>query len=250
MQKVFQFLRSGVKTLLLLGCLMHIGLTMLYNTPMNPFKAKNLGVIQGYIGTFFPQNWSLFAPNPVDTDFEVLIKPLSQEQYDAWVSHDEVMLPEIERGWFGVLSPLYSASRQNRLIPYERLSRPLYNSLRNYLGRNQTFSELSRSIQSLPEEGEERQKLEETYEQLLKASQNESKKLITRYLDYIAADLGLREQGYTHIVVRLRETKIVPWSKRNDESFEREFRESTIIVQEITPVERPIKLFERGSYAH
>jgi hypothetical protein len=52
----------------------HVAVTFLWNAPSNPIKDAVSGEVRGYIQPFFQQNWSLFAPNPVSSEDEVLVR--------------------------------------------------------------------------------------------------------------------------------------------------------------------------------
>lgn len=52
----------------------HVAVTFLWNAPDNPIKESVSGEVSGYMRPFFQQNWSLFAPNPVNAEDELLVR--------------------------------------------------------------------------------------------------------------------------------------------------------------------------------
>lgn len=52
----------------------HFAVTFLWNAPANPIKDSVGGQVSGYMRPFFQQNWSLFAPNPVNAEDELLVR--------------------------------------------------------------------------------------------------------------------------------------------------------------------------------
>lgn len=53
---------------------MHFVATFLWNAPDNPVKDVVGGQVTGYMRPFFQQSWSLFAPNPVNAEDELLVR--------------------------------------------------------------------------------------------------------------------------------------------------------------------------------
>ncbi|NED97387.1 hypothetical protein G1H11_18990 [Phytoactinopolyspora alkaliphila] len=52
----------------------HVAVTFLWNAPSNPIREAVNEEVRGYIRPFFQQNWSLFAPNPVNSEDEILVR--------------------------------------------------------------------------------------------------------------------------------------------------------------------------------
>lgn len=53
---------------------LHFLITFLWNAPSNPIREAVNGQVTGYIQPFFQQNWSLFAPNPINAQEEVWVR--------------------------------------------------------------------------------------------------------------------------------------------------------------------------------
>lgn len=121
-------LGRATRVITLVGLVLHFALTLLYVFPLNPVKME-LGFLANLtIGTYFPQNWSLFAPTPVQSTQVLLVRCLSAEEVPADSTH-----PLPTEGWEDVSSAHFKQAQRHRLSSYERLVRPLQNSLRTYL---------------------------------------------------------------------------------------------------------------------
>lgn len=56
---------------------LHFAATFLWNAPPSPVKDALGDQVRGYMRPFFTQNWSLFAPNPVNSEDELLLRARS-----------------------------------------------------------------------------------------------------------------------------------------------------------------------------
>lgn len=65
---------KGVAFFLVGVVALHFAVTFLWNAPANPIKDSVGGQVTGYMRPFFQQNWSLFAPNPVNAEDELLVR--------------------------------------------------------------------------------------------------------------------------------------------------------------------------------
>ncbi|NEE00930.1 DUF5819 family protein [Phytoactinopolyspora halotolerans] len=74
---------------------MHFALTFLWNAPSNPIKDAVGDEMRGYMRPMFIQNWSLFAPNPVNAEDELLVRAryndpsTGGERTTEWISATE-----------------------------------------------------------------------------------------------------------------------------------------------------------------
>ncbi|TDD68209.1 hypothetical protein E1262_16595 [Jiangella aurantiaca] len=65
---------KGVAFFLVGVVALHFAATFLWNAPDNPIKDSVGGQVSGYMRPFFQQNWSLFAPNPVNAEDELRVR--------------------------------------------------------------------------------------------------------------------------------------------------------------------------------
>ncbi len=123
-----QFVRRvffwGARASILAWLAAHFALTVLYCFPNNPLKLATGPLLGRTIGTYFAQNWSLFAPNPIQANESLLVKCLSESQTTANLSGD---------GWNDITTPLFARHQQNRLTAYDRISRTHTNFMKAYL---------------------------------------------------------------------------------------------------------------------
>ena len=53
---------------------LHFAATFLWNAPTNPIKESVATDVNAYMRPFFEQNWSLFAPNPINSEDELYVR--------------------------------------------------------------------------------------------------------------------------------------------------------------------------------
>ena len=105
----------------------YAGLAIAYTMPMSPAKLELQRILEEQFSPIFFQNWSLFAPDPINQDDTLLIHCSSDP---ALARTTDVKDEE----WDDVLSPLWDLARSHRLSPWERLSRPLAYPVRAFQG--------------------------------------------------------------------------------------------------------------------
>jgi hypothetical protein len=91
-----------LRVITVIWLVVHFTLTFLYVLPSTPIEQILEPFIDATIGRFFSQNWDLFAPNPTDTDYALLVRPLS---------NDELKVAKVRAipndGWYDVSSPIW-----------------------------------------------------------------------------------------------------------------------------------------------
>src|SRR5690349_5379464 len=80
-KSVAKLLPNALRIITLLWFMGHFSLTLVYVLPFNPVKDTLQPLLDETIGTYFPQNWNLFAPDPISSDFSLVIRPLSKSEY-------------------------------------------------------------------------------------------------------------------------------------------------------------------------
>ncbi|WP_166355451.1 DUF5819 family protein [Phytoactinopolyspora limicola] len=71
----------------------HFLMTFLWNAPDNPVKEALREEVNGYIQPFFQQNWSLFAPNPVSSESELLLRARTEDPVTGDIRTTEWVSP-------------------------------------------------------------------------------------------------------------------------------------------------------------
>lgn len=93
--------------------------TFLYLTPPNPVKAVLLPIIYGLQHPLFAQNWHLFAPNPIRTNFVLTVRCRTGDAVTPWRD---------------VTTPLLARHHRNRTSTMGRLLRVQQNAVRLAVG--------------------------------------------------------------------------------------------------------------------
>lgn len=104
-------------------------LTLLWNTPTNPVKEKHEELLALTIGRYFPQNWRLFAPNPIKTNDKILLLPFEHKDLNRLIMKSDFN----NEKWIDITTPLWKAFQKNRFSSYDRLSRVILGTSRGYL---------------------------------------------------------------------------------------------------------------------
>ncbi len=80
----------------------HFTLTGLYVLPPSPLSTAAAPVLGAYVDRYFPQNWNLFAPNPLSQNLSLLVRPLTAAEAASVAARG---LPE--SGWYDLTRPLW-----------------------------------------------------------------------------------------------------------------------------------------------
>lgn len=202
-QVIRRWLANSVRIGSLLWLVGHFALTVGYVMPVNPIKVSLQPLLYATIGTYFQQNWSLFAPNPLAADYAFLARPLSQIEMEAIPMKG---LPT--RGWYDLSAPLWAHFQKNRFSAYERLARPHGNALMIYLsGGLELLPWLETCLKGDPASCA-------FYEERLKVARSQAAELLAKVGSAFCKDLGESGRNYTHVALRVRERLSVPWSER------------------------------------
>jgi hypothetical protein len=108
----------GTIIVLGLGAGVYLLNTVLYLTPLNPVKAQWYRLIVGLQHPLFEQNWHLFAPSPIRSNFVLTVRCRTSTGISGW--HDVTM-------------PLLARLHRDRHSPASRLLRVQQNGIRNFL---------------------------------------------------------------------------------------------------------------------
>jgi len=119
-----QVLDRAVRILTIVWMLGYLMLAMAYVAPVNPVKLRFHPLLAATVGTYFSQNWSLFAPTPISVNNSLLAKCLDTADGSASPSAS---------GWKDLTTPMAKAFQQNRFSAYDRVARPAGNSLRQFM---------------------------------------------------------------------------------------------------------------------
>lgn len=115
-----------LRVITVLWLAVHFFLTFLYVLPTTPVEQILEPFIDATIGRFFNQNWDLFAPNPIDTDYALLVRPLT---------NNELKIVNVRAvpngGWYDVSSPIWT-QLGHPFAAYVKLSNVITNATSSY----------------------------------------------------------------------------------------------------------------------
>lgn len=191
------------RVLVLVWLAAHFALTVLFVAPTNPLSIELQPLLQAYIGGLFYQNWSFFAPDPVQTNDILLVLPLREVPQTA---SGLMALPDT--GWYDLSSPAWHAFQANRFAAYDRVSRPQSNLVR-------TFFNLNLALRGWGEACTKGDKA--SCELLQKESvqeRGESTKQLVRIASSFVRDLAGSSLEGGYVALRIRRVEAVPWSER------------------------------------
>lgn len=214
---------KGIRAFTLLLFFIHFTLTILYVGPLNPMKVNCLPILDIYIGRFFPQNWNLFAPNPLSSDQLLLVHGLTDEDLSQVGTKG---LPS--DGWEDISSPFWEKFQRNRFSAYDRLIRPQSTSLRQYLNGDQDMDPLYAASQKGDSESQK------ILDQRLKEVREHALKMLVKVASAYFNDTD-RSRRFSHVALRLRISNPVAWSDRY--SGTKQFKD---IELGIFPIDRSI----------
>lgn len=83
----------------------HFLVVVAHNSPPNPVKLRHALFINGYMNTFFTQDWHLFSPNPISYDAVLLVKSRIKHRTTGGV---------VETDWVDITTPLLERMHESR----------------------------------------------------------------------------------------------------------------------------------------
>lgn len=179
----------------------HFALTIAYVAPLNPAQAAAQPLLSATIGSYFSQNWRLFAPDPVSGDMALLARCMTPaELKDATTT-----LPSA--GWHDLSTPLWKRFQANRFSAYDRMARPNTNTMRAMLYGSPEL------MQACKKDSKEACK---AYDEGLAAARTATLPRLARIGSAFCRDLDPSGSAYSHVALRLRQTDGRPWSQRYD----------------------------------
>jgi hypothetical protein len=190
------WIANGVRVVTLLWLVGHFLLTMLYVYPANPVKDALQPLLSATIGTYFPQNWALFAnPEPDNTDVVLLVRPLTSSEYTIVLTKG---LPS--DGWYDISSPLWAKLQNNRFSAYGKLSRAVSKAIYSYFSMPPISASLKEPVD---------QKSVSNYRNI---PQDQRVHLMLEAASTFCKDTGQKNASYVALMIREIFTK--PWSER------------------------------------
>jgi len=182
--------------------IVHFLLTIAYVLPVNPLMLTWQSLVDRTIG----QRWTLFAPDPLTSDYSLLVRPLIAREAKTITSGN---LPT--DGWYDLSTPLWDEFRKNRLSAFDRLYRPQMSAIQDFLsGGDWSMAWRQASRDGDPE-------ARKVYEQHLEMSRRLSITVLTRVADAFI-NHAFPDHRWVKLALQIRIRSAVPWSKRETQS--------------------------------
>ncbi|HEY7060797.1 MAG TPA: DUF5819 family protein [Chloroflexota bacterium] len=193
-----------VRVAALAWLVVHFTLTVAYVMPLNPVTAAMEPLLRATIGTYFPQGWAFFAPDPGWSVPVLLARPLSPAEAAALPARG---LPA--DGWYDLSTPLWERFHANRLSAYARIAYPQLRATLTYgSGGDRALAAEACPPGSAPpcEPADPRAEVARAH----------AAQLLARIASAFCNEV-LPDREVSHVALRVRERPIAPWAERYGE---------------------------------
>lgn len=187
---------------IVLSCIFvwHFCMTAIHVLPFNPITYKIGKMVDNYTYPLFNQNWQLFAPEPLSNTIFVYVQVKDK-------------LGE-ESKWIDISSPLYEANHKNRFSPVNILTRLGTGAYLQAIHVDPIAYKIEQKMDK-KSEGYDLSNMELTNYQ-----KDGFQKLYNLGLYY--AENYFEKNSIDMIRIRVEMKHAIPFSKRNDKSYEQE----------------------------
>jgi hypothetical protein len=131
MEKVLKAVSIGLMHILrivtVLLLVVQMIFSLIYALPTTPIQTILEPLLDATIGKYFYQNWNFFAPNPTDTDYALLVRPLTNREDKV---AQTLALPN--DGWYDLSSPVWTNLQSNHFAAYVRFANAITNATSDY----------------------------------------------------------------------------------------------------------------------
>ena len=195
---------GAVKVLAVVWLVGHFALTVVHVMPLNPLKNEVGDFADSLLNPWFAQNWSLFAPDPVQTNYSLLVRPLSSAEAQAYDAAGA--LPD--DGWYDLSAPLWGRFQANRFSAYDRLTRAHSTAIRQWFSGGPDLVAIVASCKKGDQDACEQ--FSETYADRRDVSGG----MLGRTASSFCRDLERSARSCDRVALRIRSVGSVPWSQR------------------------------------
>ncbi|HDR4465169.1 DUF5819 family protein [Bacillus hominis] len=196
--------------LLCTAFIFHFAITLIYNTPSNPIKAKYNKQLSAYMDPIFTQNWRLFAPAPVTTNSKFFVKAKIKSDNDTTTT-----------GWIDIVDYMIKENQENRFTPYNRLLRIPRGAFALRQESDDTMQEVIKKINNGKLDKEEYKHLVEN--ERSKNAEKISNNLLNRYAEAHLKS-AYPNKDIIEFKVLLVESNPIPFSKKEEKNPNNEKR--------------------------
>lgn len=131
MEKVLKAVSIGLMHILRIATVLllvvQMTFSLIYALPSTPIQTILEPWLDATIGKYFYQNWDFFAPSPTDTDYALLVRPLTNREDKV---AEAQALPK--DGWYDLSSPVWTNLQGNRFAAYVRFANAITNATSDY----------------------------------------------------------------------------------------------------------------------
>jgi hypothetical protein len=120
-------LMVGLRSVPLVWLAMYTIFAFLWVWPDNPIRDATYPILKATIGTYFDQNWDIFAPNPMSNNYSLLVLPLAASQ-----TNGQGTPTPLEGQWIDVSTPLWTRFQHERFTAFANLARPFMRGIQDY----------------------------------------------------------------------------------------------------------------------
>lgn len=194
-------------TLLLLAfMLFHFTIISLHAGPVNPISVKFKRFTDTYVGTWFQQNWHLFAPDPLTNNYKLYVRV----KYTSAASDNS---PVVTTEWYDATAPMIAENNRSLFSPFNRMLRISMGEINTLqIGGNDDLT--IKLIEKKLEKEKDKADLNQLFEQQTKSQKDSLYRLALAYSKKMFPDVSIQS-----VQIMTSVTEAVPYSKRNDNSF-------------------------------
>ncbi len=192
---------------LYIGLIYHFSLIAIYQFPDNPIKHKYKIEINSYVDPMFSQAWTLFSPNPINSNMSLLY----QFQYK---NNGKI----VSTSWIDVTQPLITNRKENYWSPYQRISKFIQSSMQNINENNNLIAEHIKATDSLKND---KLKSNVFYQKAMNTAYGH--KCILQYSQFVAKKYFKNDlNNFKNLFVRYKifNAKFPRFSKRNEDYYD------------------------------
>jgi hypothetical protein len=187
----------------LLWLVVHFALTAAFVAPLSPLTLSLQPLLNATIGTYFPQGWGFFAPNPGASVAVLLVRPLSDAELAAVAARG---LPD--DGWYDLSTPLWDAFHQNHFSAYDRLALPQFRAMLSYLTGSQQLD----PFRDACERGDADACTQ--YDAAMAETRAKAARILVKVASAFCRETARSGPEIRYVALRARELRSVPWPDR------------------------------------
>ncbi|MNP30074.1 hypothetical protein D3C76_1231320 [compost metagenome] len=187
--------------------LFHFSIISLHAGPVNPISVKLKSFSDAYVGSWFQQNWHLFAPDPLTNNYKLYVRIKYTEE-----ATEQSLFKTT--GWYDATSPMIEENNKSLFSPFNKMLRISMGHINGlHIGGSDDLT-----LKVIEKKMEEE---ELDLNTLFKDQTSYQKESLYR----LALAYSKKNFPNTHIQsvqIMTSTTEAVPYSKRNDKTFKQE----------------------------